>query len=108
EYSGNPVVPKGREIADCPTFLGWDSRIQKYVYYPRPGPPLATRLNCPGAYLNPEDRSVNANEGQLRTIGYSTSDDFVRWTPTQLMLAPDENDRMDFQYYQMTAAQDGD
>ena len=108
EYSGNPVVPKGREIADCPTFLGWDSRIQKYVYYPRPGPPLATRLNGRGSYLNPEDRSVNANEGQLRTIGYSTSDDFIRWTPTQLMLAPDENDRMDFQYYQMTAAQDGD
>jgi hypothetical protein len=106
EHPGNPVVPKGREIADCPTFLGWDTRIQKYVYYPRPGPPLATRVNAKGSYLLAQE--VNPNVGQLRTIGYSTRDDFIHWSPTQLMLAPGESDRVDSQYYQMTAAQDED
>lgn len=105
-YSGNPVVRKGRDIADCPTMLGWDDRIQKYVYYPRPGPPLATRVLAKGYFESPD--RVNPNDGQLRTIGYSTSDDFVNWSPTELMLAPDEHDRADFQYYQMTAARDGD
>jgi len=106
ECAGNPVVPKGRDVADCPTFLGWDSRIQKYVSYPRPGPPLATRPNARGSYLLPE--KVNLNVGQVRTVGYSTSDDFIHWSPTQLMLAPDENDRVDFQYYKMTAVHTGD
>ena len=106
EFAGNPVVLKGRDIADCPTFLGWDPRIQKYVYYPRPGPPLGTRVNGKGFHRPPP--GLNLNEGQMRTIGYSTSDDFIRWTPTQLMLAPDQKDRVDFQYYQMTVAQEGE
>lgn len=106
QHPGNPVVPKGREIADSPTMLGWDDRIQKFVYYPRPGPPLATRISGRGYHAAPD--RVNPNDGQLRTIGYSTSDDFVNWSPTQLMLAPDEQDRVDFQYYQMTAARDGE
>ena len=106
EHPGNPVARKGRDIADSPMLFGWDDRIQKYVYYPRPGPPLATRLNARGYHEAPD--RVNLNEGQLRTIGYSTSDDFVNWSPTEIMLAPDEHDRVDFQYYQMTAARDGD
>jgi len=106
EYPGNPVVLKGRDIADCPTFLGWDARIQKYVYYPRPGPPLGARVNGKGFYLPAQ--GLNPNDGQMRTIGYSTSDDFINWAPTQLMLAPDGRDRADYQYYQMTVAQDGE
>jgi hypothetical protein len=106
EYPGNPVAPKGREITDSPTLLGWDSRIRKYVYYPRPGFPLAPRINGTGFYRPPQ--GLNPNVGQLRSIGYSTSDDFVRWSPTQLMQAPDELDRADWQYYQMTAAQEGE
>lgn len=106
EYPGNPVVPKGRDIADSPTMLGWDPRVERFVCYPRPGPPLATRINGRGYHVAPA--KVNPNDGQMRTIGYSTSEDFVRWTPTRLMLAPDEQDRVDFQYYQMTAAQHGE
>lgn len=106
EWSGNPVVAKGRDIADCPTFLGWDSRLRKYVYYPRPGPPLANRINARGYYQAPD--RVNVNDGQLRAIGYSTSDDFIHWSPTALMLAPDDLDRTDFQYYQITTAQVSD
>ena len=44
EHPGNPVVRKGRDIADSPTMLGWDARREKYVYYPRPGHPLAPEL----------------------------------------------------------------
>jgi len=106
EHPGNSVVRKGRDIADSPTMLGWDDRIRKYVYYPRPGPPLATRIDGRGYHESPD--RVNLNEGQLRTIGYSTSDDFIHWSPTELMLAPDDFDRVDFQYYQMTTARDGD
>ena len=106
EHPGNPVAPKGREITDSPTLLGWDSRIRKYVYYPRPGFPLAPRINGTGYHKPPQ--GLNPNVGQLRSIGYSTSDDFVRWSATQLMLAPGELDRADWQYYQMTAAQEGD
>jgi hypothetical protein len=105
-HPGNPVVRKGREIADCPTFLGWDARIGKYVYYPRPGHSLAPEIDGNG--LETPHERMNPNAVHLRAIGYSTSDDFVRWTPTELMLAPDEGDRTDAQYYQMTVARDGD
>jgi hypothetical protein len=105
-HPGNPVVLKGRDIADCPTFLGWDARLRKYVYYPRPGHPIAPEIGGWGIET-PHDR-MNLNAVHLRAIGYSTSDDFVRWTPTELMLAPDEHDRADAQYYQMTVAQEGE
>jgi hypothetical protein len=93
---GNPVVPKGRDIADAPTMLGWDPRISRYVYYPRPGHPIAREI------------SGNGSHRHIRTVGYSVSDDFVRWSPTKLMLAPDEQDRVDSQYMQFTAGIDGD
>ncbi|PYV08417.1 MAG: hypothetical protein DMG07_25890 [Acidobacteria bacterium] len=93
---GNPVVPKGPDIADAPTMLGWDPRIRKYVYYPRPGHPVAREINGIGAHRH------------IRTVGYSTSDDFVHWSPTKLMLAPDEEDRVDSQYMQFTAGIEGD
>jgi hypothetical protein len=95
EYEDNPPTPMGREIADVPTMLGWDPHIGKYVYYPRPGHLLAHEIKGNGSHRH------------IRTIGYSTSDDFIHWTPTQIMLAPDEGDRVDFQYYQLTAAVDG-
>lgn len=93
DYEKNPVVPSGREIADVPTMLGWDARIQKYVYYPRPGAPLAP--------VFPSGR-------RMRTIGYSESTDFVQWTPTRMMLTPDSGDRIDYQYYQLTTALTGE
>lgn len=97
EYAGNPVVPRGWQIADSPTLLGWDPRIQKYVYYPRPGQPMG-----------PVFYSEGTNRRTMRTIGYSESDDFIHWTPTRLMLAPDDQDRVDYQYYQITTALYGD
>jgi hypothetical protein len=93
---GNPVVPKGPDIADAPTMLGWDPRISKYVYYPRPGHPIAREI------------SGNGSHRHIRTVGYSVSDDFVRWSPTRLMLAPDDKDRVDSQYMQFTAGIEGD
>ena len=106
EHPGNPVVRKGRDIADCPTMLGWDARRQKYVYYPRPGHPLAPEIQALG--LDPPHDRINPNAAHYRSIGYSESDDFIHWSPTRLMLAPDAEDRVDFQYYQMTVSQDGE
>src|SRR5438309_4109958 len=40
--------------------LGWDPHYQKYIAYPRPS---------------------YAASGGIRTIGFSTSDDFIDWTP---------------------------
>ena len=40
----------------------------------------------------------------IRTIGYAESDDFIHWTPTRIMLAPDDDDRGDYQFGQFTAA----
>jgi hypothetical protein len=31
-------------------------------------------------------------------LGYSESDDFLHWTPNRLMLMPDQDDRVDYQY----------
>src|SRR5207248_4020502 len=76
--------------------LGWDHRIRKYVYYPRPGHPLA-----PEIYGNGDHRHI-------RSYGYSTSDDFIHWTPTQVMMTPDYADRNDYQYMQFTAGIDGE
>lgn len=106
EHPGNPVVLKGRDVADCPTVLGWDPRRGKYVYYPRPGHILAPEIHAMG--LDPPHDEINPNMAHYRSIGYSESDDFIHWSPTRLMLAPDAEDRVDFQYYQMTVAPDGE
>jgi hypothetical protein len=83
-----PVVAKGVNMTDAPTMLGWDRHRGKYVGYFRPGPPVGP--------------------DQLRTIGYSESDDFMHWTDTKLMLSMDKKDRPDYEYMQFTAAIDGD
>lgn len=91
EYPGNPVMPIGPNLADVPTLLGWDQLRRKYVYYPRPGSPQAPTIHGGGG-------------GHMRTIGYAESDDFINWSPTRMMIAPDGRDRVDFQYYQLTTA----
>lgn len=85
-YEGNPVIKHGPNLGDAPTLLGWDHLRKKYVCYPRPGHPLA-----------PEIRGVGFHR-HIRALGYSESDDFVRWTPTTPMLMPGPTDRVDFQY----------
>ncbi len=95
-YSGNPVIRHGTNLADAPTLFGWDERKNKYVAYPRPGHPLAREINGVGIHRH------------IRTIGYAESDDFIHWTPTQVMLAPDDEDRVDFQYGQFVASRCGD
>ena len=96
EYEGNPVVHHGPNMGDSPAMLGWDPKIKKYVFYPRPGHPLA-----PEIYGNGDHRHI-------RSYGYSTSDDFIHWTPTRMMLTPDHDDRNDYQYMQYTAGIDGE
>jgi len=91
EYPGNPVIPIGPDLADVPTLLGWDQLRRRYVYYPRPGSPQAPTIHGGGG-------------GHMRTIGYAESDDFINWSPTRIMIAPDGRDRVDCQYYQLTTA----
>ena len=80
------AVPHGRNMADDPSMFGWDPWKKKYVAYFRPGHPLAREINGTGVHRH------------IRTIGYSESDDFLHWTPIQIMLAPDLDDRVDYQF----------
>ncbi|MEX2285703.1 MAG: hypothetical protein WD648_01360 [Planctomycetaceae bacterium] len=96
QHPGNPVVKHGRNLGDAPTFLGWDPKTGKYVFYPRPGHGLAPEIYGTGDHRH------------IRSYGYSTSDDFVHWSDTELMMTPDDDDRVDYQYMQFTAGIDGE
>ena len=85
------AIHHGRNLGDAPTIFGWDPWKKKYVAYPRPGHGLGYEINGMG------------NHRHKRTIGYAESDDFIHWTPTQIMIAPDLEDRVDYQYGQFVA-----
>ncbi|MFN0170628.1 MAG: hypothetical protein ACKV22_29755 [Bryobacteraceae bacterium] len=76
-YSGNPVM-KG--TGDSHNILPYDESIGKYVGYLRPGRELG--------------------QGK-RVIGYSVSDDFIRWSPIEVILRPDTLDPLGDEFYQM-------
>ncbi len=96
QYEHNPVVRHGRNMGDAPTLLGWDQHIERYVFYPRPGHGLAPEIYGTGDHRH------------IRSYGYSTSRDFLEWSPTEVMLTPDARDRVDYQYMQFTAGIDGE
>ena len=50
-----------------------------------------------------ERLSPPAGRLQVRTIGYSTSEDFIHWTPLESALMPDSQDPVDLQFYGMPA-----
>ena len=76
----NPVL---MGTGDTHHVLGWDDRYNKYIGYFRPRGPEVPR----------------AGKLTTRTIGRSESDDFVHWTPPRMVLAPDEADPPDTQFY---------
>ena len=88
-YPGNPVIDQkvgaGKVI--------WDDRIQRYVGFlrPLPSPPVAAMGNV-----------------SIRVIGRSTSPDFLKWDlpQNQVVLAPDEQDPMDTQFYTASVFKD--
>ena len=86
------VVLYGPDVADASSVLGWDPKRRKYVGYFRPGHPLSHEIDGIGRHRH------------IRTVGYAESDDFEHWTPTRIMLAPDDKDRVDHQYQYFTAA----
>ena len=95
EHPGNPVIRHGRNLGDGPTLMGWDPNIQKYLLWPRPGHGLAPEIYGTGDHRH------------IRSHAYSTSDDFIHWTPARLMLTPDENERFDHQFLTLTGSLDG-
>ena len=80
----------GPNMGDAPSVMGWDPRIERYVFGPRPGHRLAL-----GIYGNGDHRHI-------RSYGYATSKDVIRWAPTKVMLTSNHADRVDYQYMQMT------
>lgn len=96
QYPKNPVIAHGRNMADSPIGILWDSKKGKYVHYPRPGHPLAPEFNGTGDHRH------------IRAIGYTESDDCINWTPTVPMLTPNEEDRGDDQYMEFVSALDGE
>ena len=77
-YSENPVLDG---TSDTHTLLGWDERIDRYVAYIRP--------------------SLHADDGTVRVIGRSESEDFVHWSTPVPVLAPDEQDPPALEFYGM-------
>jgi hypothetical protein len=75
-HPGNPVVTG---VGDSHNVI-WDDRLGKFLGYFRPG---------------------GRTSGGIRTIGYSTSDDFVHWTEPELILRPDTQDPVADEFYQM-------
>ncbi len=112
EYPGNPVMVG---TSDTHTVLGWDPSRQKYVAYLRPGwkdyreavaaydgiPPEVRAASLPSH--TPDQLAPRAGRIRKRTIGFSTSDDFVRWSPIEPALIPDSVDPVDLQFYGMPA-----
>ena len=76
-YEGNPVLT---ETSDTHTLLGWDENHGQYVAYIRP----ATR-----------------NGTNIRVIGRSVSDDFMKWTMPEVVMEPDEEDPPGLEFYGM-------
>ncbi len=89
-YEGNPVIKKGPDFADGSSILGWDCRINKYVAYLRASRPSTRPM---GKHL-------------VRSVGYAASDDFIHWSPSQLMLVPNEKDRVDTEYEMFSGSYD--
>jgi hypothetical protein len=75
-HPGNPVLTG---VGDSHNIL-WDTRLGKFVGYFRPG---------------------GRTSGGIRTIGFSTSDDFVHWSEPELILRPDTQDPVADEFYQM-------
>jgi hypothetical protein len=68
-------------LADVHTLMGWDPRINRYVAYVRPDKPF-------------------------RTIGRTTSEDMIHWTPVQSVLEPDDDDPPGTHLYGMSVFPD--
>ena len=85
-HPDNPVLTGA---GDDGSFLGYDSRFDAYVAYPRP---------ASGA----EDAdSTQIPHPRCRKIGISTSPDCEHWSEVETVIAPDEDDPAATQFYSM-------
>ena len=76
-HPGNPVMT---DVGDSHNVLPWDDQQGAYFGYFRPSYKLS---------------------GGLRVIGFSSSQDFIHWTPPKIILRPDELDPIGDEFYQM-------
>jgi hypothetical protein len=78
----NPVMPFSHGVTDGQSVFGWDPSHSKYVVYQRPHT----------EYFDPSKR----------TVGWTTSDDFIHWDPCVSVMAPDEQDARYEEFYRMS------
>ncbi len=69
---------------------GWDKHLQRYVIY--------HRLTCTYGSLDVGQMHV-APDHRGRAIGRIESLDFIHWTPSQIAIAPDEQDGLGIDIY---------
>ena len=110
EYEGNPVMVG---TGDTHTVLGWDPARGKYVAYLRPGwkdyreavdafeslPAQVRAASIPRYSV--DVLAPPAGDRRKRTIGFSESADFIRWSPIEPALIHDDEDPVDLQFYGM-------
>jgi len=106
-YERNPVLTARLDAGDSYMLYGWDPRIRKYVTYIRPPDWYNHYPDTPYHRVTegnwPFDASMKNHP--YRTIGRSTSDDFIQWTIPEEVLAPDLEDPIGTQFYGFTVSE---
>ena len=116
-WTPHPDNPVYTGAGDDGSFLGWDENEGKYVAYLRPcvwkpghEPPTPDTYDMSdggwhGWYNGgpvPVDEKMRQFPHQ-RLIGRAVSEDFVDWSPTETVIAPDETDPPATEFYSMPA-----
>ncbi len=104
-YRNNPVLTGRVEVGDTYALFGKDKSLNQYVAYLRPQDWFYHYPDRPFHRLTEGGWPFGAG-GKLnhpfRTIGRSTSQDFIHWTVPEEVLAPDLEDPIGTQFYGMT------
>lgn len=95
-YADNPVVTG---TSDTHSLLGWDDHHGCYVAFFRPST-RDPRISSSGdGSRQPE--LPRAGKFYKRVIARTTSPDFIHWTDPEVVLAPDDHDPPDLEFYCM-------
>jgi hypothetical protein len=101
QYAGNPIVTG---TSDTHSLLGWDNRQHCYVAFFRPST-YEPRISSPPVEGRRPVDLPRAGKYFKRVIARTTSPDFIHWTDPEVVLAPDEKDPPDLEFYSMAPFQ---